>query len=99
MVSMLKGASYIQRRPEKRQSRGQFPCFIKIRCEENRSGDKSTFQRTDEGSCHVERGSATHPRLCPGDETPCNHHQGQDATETKALDQKLDWEFGSEEED
>lgn len=78
--------TYIQSRPKKGQSHRQLLRLIEISREENRTRDKPSLERTNKRSRHVERCPAGHPRLRPGNQTPSEHHDRQDALEAESLD-------------
>ena len=57
--------TYIQRRPECCQAKGELSARIKVCCEQNHTRDETAFAGADQGAGHVKAGPIMDPCLAP----------------------------------
>lgn len=88
---------HTQGRPEASQANRQLLGRIEVRRKQDSTGDESPLKEADQGTAQVVARPVDHEGLRPGDGTPGEHHDGQDAAETVALDEQLDGKLGGEE--
>lgn len=102
MVSQIthyqdQGGKHTQGRPEASQPDRQLLGRVKVGRKQDGTRDEATLAKADKSTGEVVARPVGHESLCPRDGTPAEHHDGQDAAETVALDEQLNGKLGGKE--